>query len=330
MRLITRPLRVPHPSQDCVDEFDAVILADPHVRPAAWDGGFQTAAFLAASALFKFGGDPGLRAAPVLPRGLLNPSRFPRLNQAHFAVLMGPQFAKCVPHFLLPGPRAIYLMDVWPSVQDRVVAFIRAFSVDYVFVSSSQSADYVRERVGASVHWVPEGIDPTPYRSRPPAERDIDVLEMGRRSDAYHAQIAEPLERAGRVHGFERVKGELVFPTREGLLDGLSRSTVSVCFPSNLTHPKHSGDVETMTLRYLQSMASRCVVVGHAPAEMVRLFGYNPVVEIDPADPAGQLLGILDAPERYADLVERNERAVLGSHTWSHRWHQIAGVLFDR
>lgn len=328
MRLITRPLRVRHPLQDCIDEFDAVILADPRVQPAAWEGGFQTAAFLAASALFKYGGERALHAVPVVPRSLARPGRFPGLNRAYFAVLMGPQFAKCVPHFSLPGPKAVYLMDVWPSVRDRVVAFVRAFAVDHVFVSSSQSADYVRERVSASVHWVPEGINPALYRSRPLAERDIGVLQMGRRSDAYHAQIAEPLEQVGRVHRFERVRAELVFPTRNDLLDGLSRSTISVCVPSNLTHPERSGDVETMTMRYLQSMASRCIVVGHAPAEMVRLFGYNPVVEIDPADPAGQLLGILDAPERYADLVERNYRAVLDAHTWSHRWQFISGVLF--
>lgn len=328
MRLITRPLRAGGPSQDSMDEFDAAILADPRVRPAAPDGALQTAAFLAASALFKYGGEWGLRAVPVVPRGLVSPTRFPRFTEGHFSVLMGPQFAKCVPSFSLPGPRAVYLMDVWPSVRDRVVAFVRAFAVDHVFVSSSQSADYVRERVGASVHWVPEGIDPRPYRSRPPAERDIDVLQMGRRYDAYHAQIVDPLAHAGRSYRFERARGAIIFPTRDGLLDGLSRSTVSVCVPSSVTHPERSGDVETMTLRYLQSMASRCIVVGHAPAEMVRLFGYNPVVEIDPADPAGQLLGILEAPERYADLVERNERAVLASHTWSHRWQQIAGVLF--
>ena len=314
------------PSQDCIDEFDAAILADPRVRPAAWEGAIRTAAFTAASALFKAGGERGLRAASVVANGLRPPRA--HAGEGRFAVLMGPQFAKCIPDFLLPVPKAVYLFDVWPDVWTRVGAFVRAFGVDAVFVSSSQAADAIRERVDAAVHWVPEGIDPRPYHSRPLPERDIDVLQMGRRHDAYHAQIVEALAQAGRSYRFERARGEIIFPTRADLLDGLSRSTVSVCVPSNVTHPDRAGSVETMTLRYLQSMASRCIVVGHAPAEMVRLFGYNPVVEIDPANPTGQLLGILDAPERYADLVERNHRTVLGAHTWDDRWQQIARVLF--
>lgn len=322
MRLIVRPPRKRHPSQDAVDEFDAAILADPRVGPAAWRGPLLRASFLAASALFKAGGRRAVGAVPVLPERLAGADR------QYFAVLMGPQFAKCMPHFMLPATKGVYLFDVWPDVRDRVVHFVEALSVDYVFVSASQSADYVRERVGARVEWVPEGIDPAPYRHRPSGERDVDVLQLGRKYDAYHERIVGELARRGKTYLYERTKGDIVFPTREGFLDGLARSRVSVCVPSSVTHPARSGDVETMTLRYLQSMASKCVVVGHAPEEMVRLFGYNPVVEIDMGDPAGQLLDVLDGVDRYADLVERNYRAVLDRHTWRHRWQAIADVLF--
>ena len=319
MRLIVRPPHTPHPAQDAVDEFDAAIAADPRVRLAKWEGPFQRAAFVAASALFKYG---GMGAAPVLPETPLT-----RRDRQYFAVLMGPQFAKCMPHFLLPATKAVYCFDVWPDNRDRFVAFLNRFGVDYAFVSASQSAAYVRERVGAEVHWVPEGIDPAPYRHRPLAERDVDVLQLGRKYDAYHERIVDGLERAGKTYLYERQKGAVVFPTREGFLDGLARAKVSVCVPSSITHPARSGDVETMTLRYLQSMAAKCLVVGHAPEEMVRLFGYNPVVEIDMGDPAGQLLDVLGHMERYADLVERNHRAVLERHTWAHRWRRIADVL---
>ena len=324
MRLIVRPPWKYHPSQDAVDEFDAAIAADPRVRLAAWKGILPQAAFLASSALFKYGGDWGLRATPVLPRR----SRL-RVDRRYFAVLMGPQFAKCLPYFTLPAKKGIYLFDVWPDVRERVVQFINKFSVDHVFISASQSAAFVQDRVKASVHWMPEGIDPAPYRHRPLPERDIDVLQLGRKYDAYHERIVEGLDREGRSYLYEKQKGQIIFPTREGFIDGLARAKISVCVPSSITHPERSGDVETMTLRYLQSMASKCLVVGHAPGEMVRLFGYNPVVEINMDDPAQQLSDILENMDHYAGLIDRNHRAVHGQHTWHHRWRSMSAILFD-
>lgn len=324
MRLIVRPPRKRFPSQDAVDEFDAAIAADPRVEPASWEGPFQRAAFYASSVLFKVGGRRALAAVPTVP------DRLAPGDRQYFAVLMGPQFAKCMPHFLLPAQKAIYLFDVWPDVQDQVAQFINAFSVDYAFVSASQAAAAIQQRVDAEVLWVPEGIDPAPYRHRPTAERTVDVLQLGRRYDAYHDRIVGALEREGRTYLYEAHKGEIIFPTRESFLEGLANAKISVCVPSSITHPSRSGTVETMTLRYLQSMASKCLVVGHAPEEMVRLFGYNPVVEIDADDPAGQLVDVLGRMDEYADLIERNYRNVLNEHTWHHRWQRISEVLFDR
>ena len=53
---------------------------------------------------------------------------------------------------------------------------------------------------------------------------------------------------------------------RDAFIDGLARSRVSICVPSSVTHPERAGDIETMTIRYLQSMVSKCVVLGRAPA----------------------------------------------------------------
>lgn len=322
MRLIVRPPRTRHPSQDAVEEVEAAILADPRVEPAAWRGSLHRAAFYGASALFKAGADRALGAVPPVPRAPAGTGR------RYVAVLMGPQFAKCLPQFARPADKAVYLFDAWPDAQDRIVRFVRQFAVGHVFVSASQSADSLRDRVDAEVHWMPEGIDPAPYHARPPAERDVDVLHLGRRYDAYHEQVVGPLAARGKTYLYERPGGGLVFPTRRAFADGLARAKVSVCVPSSVTHPGRAGGVETMTLRYLQSMASGCVVVGRAPAEMVRLFGYDPVVEIDAADPAGQILDVVDHIDRYADLVERNRQTVASDHTWARRWHAMAGVLW--
>ena len=140
--------------------------------------------------------------------------------------------------------------------------------------------------------------------------------------------ISPVLEKAGKTYLYEKEKGGIVFPSREEFVAGLARSKISICFPSSMTHPDRAGDVETMTTRYLQSMISKCLVLGHAPAEMVELFGYNPVVEMDMADPAGQIVEMLRDYASYLPFIEKNFSLVSEDHTWAKRWDRMAQVLF--
>ena len=80
-------------------------------------------------------------------------------------------------------------------------------------------------------------------------------------------------------------------------------------------------------MRYLQSMASKCLILGHAPAEMIKLFGYNPVIEIDWDHAEEQIEDILQHFHLHIPLIERNYKAVLANHTWVHRFHQIKKIL---
>ena len=74
-------------------------------------------------------------------------------------------------------------------------------------------------------------------------------------------------------------------------------------------------------------MVSKCLVVGHAPREMVDLFGYDPVVEADMDNPAEQLVSVLDNFEAYIPLIEMNYRSIVEDHTWTKRWQVIASTL---
>jgi hypothetical protein len=84
-----------------------------------------------------------------------------------------------------------------------------------------------------------------------------------------------------------------------------------------------------MTMRYLQSIASKCLVVGHAPKEMVTVFGYNPVVEIDMRSPERQVLELLKHFDDYIPLIEKNYAILVEEHTWRKRWQQIAETIFS-
>ncbi len=241
----------------------------------------------------------------------------------YFSILMGPRYKKCFPHFLFPGKKSVYLFDAWPGRHDDIVAFIRATGTDPVFFSSLGAADMVQKRVGARCVWIPEAVAPSCYNTRDYDKKDIHVLQFGRRHEPYHRAIVDFLGQNGFVYRYERERGEVVFPERTGFIDGLARSRISICFPLAATDPVKAGGISTMTMRYLQSMASKCLVVGRCPDEMRRLFDYNPVVEVDEGDPAGQIGDILNNYETHISLIERNYRNVVLYHTWFERWGRM-------
>jgi hypothetical protein len=245
-------------------------------------------------------------------------------------VLMGPSFGQCMPNIFYAKRRSIYLFDAWEESHALIEHFAKSFAIDDIFFSSLQVAEKFRlHDPSRNYHWVPEGIEPIAYRQIDYDQKDIDVLQLGRKYDAYHNQIVEPLQNNGYKYYFEMINGEVIFPTRDEFVQGLARAKISICVPSNITHPARSGSISTMTNRYLQSMASKCLVVGIKPAEMDLLFDYNPIVEIDLTNPFDQLQSILSNYQKYIPLIERNYENVCRNHSWSNRWEQFKKLLHD-
>lgn len=325
MKLISDWRRNPHVSLDTVDEFERAILADARIQRTVLLNPFnRRPTFYIWSKLYKVG-----QNAINMINPLLGENAFSGCRRDYFAVQMGTAFTKCRPYFILAGRKSIYLFDAWPSEHEKIINFIKSWKINNVFLSSSQAA----ERLGNSVkecnfYWIPEAINPFLYKAYPYENRDIDVLQFGRKYDAYHDLIRAPLEADNKVYRYEQKKGEIVFGTRAEFIDGLARSKVSICVPSNITHPERSRDIETLTIRYLQSMISKCLIVGHAPAEMIDLFSYNPVVEIDMDDPVNQLQYVLNNFKDYMPLIEKNYIEVVNNHTWVNRWQKISNILF--
>jgi hypothetical protein len=325
MDLLLGKNEIQHVSHDTVSEFESSILLDSRVRgvrpTSSSVPGMGLWFYKAVDKVNSISDSKIKTTLPVVTRG--------KSTREFLAVLMGTELEKCFPYFLFPGRKSIYVFDAWRNASARLKNFVETCEVNFLFVTSSQTVERYRASVGdCAVFWIPEGIDPSNYGSRPFAERTIDVLHVGRRYDEYHEMIVEPLRHLNKVYLYEKQRGDLIFPTRAGFIDGLSRSKVSICVPYSISHAPRPGATETMTARYLQSMASRCLVLGHAPDEMVRLFGYNPVVEIDMANPVEQIINILDHYSDFEPLIRRNYEAVTRHHTWSHRWKAIADILW--
>jgi hypothetical protein len=322
MELIRNRSATYHVSLDTIREFEESILSDRSVSAAgpAMEA-LARSSFLAWRILNKY---DFLLAGEI--KHLFRAK--PRDRRVLFSVLMAPNFRQCFPYFLGSAQKSVYLFDAWVKEHQTIGKFVTLFGVEHVFVSSREAAEILQAKIETSkFHWMPEGIRPGEYKQVPYDEKDIDVLAVGRRYGAYHDLVVADLEAAGRTYLYEKKKGEIVFPGRAEFIEGLARAKISVCVPSAITHPERSGAIETLTIRYLQSMASKCLVVGKAPKELVDLFGYPPVVEIDMDHASSQLQSILSNFGDYVPLIERNFNTVVSQHTWGHRWNAIKEIL---
>ena len=324
MRLIVNKVTGGHVALDTVDEFERTILSDPLVSPAKPASLFQTELIRYIFRFRKKFGFPDLSK----PNPLRSSDPVSDKDH-HFAVMMGWDLYKCLPYFLISNHhKSIYLFDAWPRDHELLEHFVNFFHIDFVFVSSSGSCEMLRKWIKRSeIHWIPEGINPGEYRQVSYDQKNIDLLSVGRRFDRYHEKIVDYFKEKQEKYLYEKIKGEIIFPTRNEFINGLAHSKISVCVPSNITHPERAGNIETMTIRYLQSMISKCLVLGKAPAEMIELFGYNPVIEVDMDDPLSQLDFLLNNLDDYIPLIERNYKNVILNHSWMNRWTSIKEIM---
>jgi hypothetical protein len=307
-----------YPAADVIKEFEKAILSTGETKAVKQGSQYWFRPFYYLDRITRKAGIPFV---DLLARFFVLDSK----EDACFAVLMGRDFVKYQPYaFLNRKKRYIYFFDVWPKDRAHFVDFIRRYKIDRVFVSASQVAIELNEELKRPIaSWIPEGIDVATYKAMPYPQKDIDIIQLGRRYDWYHDKILTFADEMNKIYLYEKTKGIIIFPKREDFINGMARAKISVCFPSNITHPERAGDVETMTNRYLQSMASKCLIVGHAPKEMIELFGYNPLIEIDVDAPVKQLKAIFDHYPDYIPLIEKNHSVVSEYHTWKNRWERI-------
>jgi len=222
----------------------------------------------------------------------------------------------------------IYAWDVWPPKYDGWERMLRRNRIRLAFISSRGSSEEMQRRISQmKVMWMPEGVEHEHFATTTLLkDRPADVLELGRRYSVYHGKIVGTLKASGRVHRYQEGP-EPLYRTIPTLAKGYGEAKISICFPASMTHPHRAGNLQTATQRYFESIASKCVLVGHAPPELEELFGFNPVVEADEADPGGQLIAILDELDRYQLMVERNYARLLEVGTWEKRAKQIVEAL---
>ena len=234
-------------------------------------------------------------------------------------------YSKTFPYFTFKSDlRVLWTYDVWEPNFEMFESLVRDSEINLLFLSSLQATEHFQQLniPNCKVEWVHESINPSDYKCKLWNERSINVISFGRSYERYHHEIYEGCKEFKINYQFEdradkkdvaavRVKpSTLQFPTWKSFVTGLSNSQVCVCFPKSITHPKQVGNTSTLTLRYLQAMASKCLLLGTAPHDLKYILNYNPVIEVDWNNPVEQIRNILDNPSSYEALIEKNYTSV--------------------
>lgn len=224
------------------------------------------------------------------------------------------------------------VFDCLPGQFSAWERLFRRSRIERAYFTASVVAEHFRAAMPEGQwRWLPEAIEVSSYSQDLSWQaRSIDVLEFGRRFARFHDAVRLGLESASVRHVYERKRGELIFPTREDFIDGLARCRISVCFPQSQTHPERFGHVETLTQRYLESMAAGCLILGTSPAELRQLFGYDPVIAVNWDDPVSQIMQLLTRPQEHEALRLRNLEAVRAHGSWDRRAIELLSDLAAR
>ncbi|OWK71278.1 glycosyltransferase [Pedobacter sp. AJM] len=300
---------------DCIDELYRTIEKAP--------AGFDPARKMLKHSRFKSFVVRKLTRYPSLFKLRL---RFKQELAVNFVSMISGDFRLLIPYAFKTKLNFVYMYDVWPRFHRWIFPLLDFFNVYYVFFSSKQVMENFNQNyshIKCRAIWLPEALSAQDYHFKAYHDKEIDVLEFGRMYDEYHHLITGPLQLNGKHHVYRKPGMNLLFPDKPAFSAALAAAKIVICVPSNITHPHRAEYISSMTLRYLQAMASKCLIVGVLPSDMAELFGYNPIVEIDMDHAGDQMLNVLASYEDYHALIERNYNHVIRHHQWENRWQVI-------
>ena len=229
------------------------------------------------------------------------------------------------------------LWDTWPKEQERLYGDLKMLKCPMALVSSRHMAQQIEKRLHIKCLWVPEGIDAAGFSKGDDLYlRPIDVFELGRQHAEYHKAVEVAIVQKyltqwkGNKYREDGRLAELAFKTNEKLKENLAKAKIVICFPKvDTCSREESGGIETLTQRYWEAMLSRCLIVGRAPAELIDLMGYYPVVDVDWNNPTEQLRNILSNISDYQWLVDKNLEAAKRLAPWDSRMNEIKTIIND-
>ncbi|MEM6757390.1 MAG: glycosyltransferase [Planctomycetota bacterium] len=220
-----------------------------------------------------------------------------------------------------------WCMDSWPRFDAGLHAFFERFGVQRACFTQRAAVERCRAAMpDLDACWMPESTPPGLYESATPlADRSIRLISYGRQLDGVNEAMAEVGDAATGV--FDATACRKRFADMADLRRALGQTRATIAYPRSTTDPAFSGGSETMTLRYLEAVASGTVLLGQAPREMIDLFGFDPVIQATPDTLRSVVQDLNDRPERYQAHADRCHARFLQVGTSAVRARQFADWL---
>ncbi len=148
----------------------------------------------------------------------------PKGKEDYFVVVMGIWVLwKAFPYFLYARKRHIYLFDAWFESHLVIERLINILGIDTVFFSSLTAKKiFEKTNRNCTCLWIPEGLVPEEYSPYPYEEKNIDVLNFGRKWDWYHEKVVASLAQNNKSYLNFRISCESgILPRIKWLWDTL-------------------------------------------------------------------------------------------------------------
>ena len=81
----------------------------------------------------------------------------------------------------------MYLFDAWPRYHALIRQTLNALEVRVAFISSRQAAERLNQEAQFTHYeWVPEGVTLDKYEPLDSSQKNVDLIQLGRKHDSYH------------------------------------------------------------------------------------------------------------------------------------------------
>lgn len=216
--------------------------------------------------------------------------------------------------------RAAMMVDSWPALHWKLVAYAKAQKLAHCFVPFRSSVLALKSMAPRrNFEWLPFGFNDRVFRDDG-ATRDIHVLWVGRRYEPFHQAVRTYCAERELVYHYLEPPGNPI-PLDE-LSDLSSRARYFVTLPPNLDDPVRTGGYAPLTLRYLEGLGAGCRLLGMRPrtGEFELMLPDNSIVECasDGSDLA-PTLDRADADPEFEQTATNACRLVHRLHTWRRR-----------
>lgn len=226
-----------------------------------------------------------------------------------------------------------FIWDCWPSRHQQWQSFFRRHHFPIITFTTLNAAQFWQSELPESrVVWMAEAIDATHFTAGPPlTERTSVLLEIGRRHERAHGVAKEFLTTVNAGHVYPEENSGNFLPTRNDLVAALHDSRSLLCYPGSISDPMgRTGAWESMTHRYLEAVASKTIVLGHIPMEMIELFGFEPGLTVTEEELPDALEAIRTDVKQFQPIVDRSYNRLLEVATWDVRSNQLKELLSAR